>query len=446
LGLGLAHHHSIIIFALPFLFFEKKFISVDGLLIFVFIPFYFYPFITSHFNPAIDWENAKTFSGLIRLFTRSSYGTFSAYFGSTPNLINQLTTLLSTFILIIGDFKPLVIFFIIAGIFFLKKRGKFFFNYLIITFFLYLLFLYLTNFNLSYTFSLATFERYLIGLYLILVFFFAFGIEGIFHFLLKIQEKLKKFKTAKIIYIYYLVLIIYLFINFFNNLKIISSLKKADHFEKFSKTILSIPEKNSILLLKSDLTFFPISYYYYYLKLRPDLILIFPPMLSRFYYREKLIKKYPNLIINQSSLPMNFINKSQPIYSEVPYDNHFLPFGILWRYYPEKQFNKKEVQKIIKFNYDFWIKNKNLIDINSSQQKILYYKALWEFYQDKLLSFIIYLIETKDYETLNNFLINLLQQYNLQKYDYLFNLIHNYFSERGICQKLTSLNQKAFCY
>ena len=116
----------------------------------------------------------------------------SAYFGSIPNLVNQLTTLLSSLILIIGEFKPLGVFLIIFGIFNLTKKNRFLFNYLLITFFLYLIFLYLTNFNLSYSFSLATFERYLIGLYLILLIFFAFGIDY-FYQLISNKRKTNKF-------------------------------------------------------------------------------------------------------------------------------------------------------------------------------------------------------------------------------------------------------------
>ena len=89
-GLGLSHHHSIVIFLIPFLILDKKFFSIDILFSLIFIPFYLYPLIASYFNPPLDWENSKSITGLIRLITRYSYGTFSAYFGSIPNLILSL--------------------------------------------------------------------------------------------------------------------------------------------------------------------------------------------------------------------------------------------------------------------------------------------------------------------------------------------------------------------
>jgi len=448
-GLGLAHHHSIVIFFLPFLFLQKKLISVDIFFSFIFIPFYLYPFIASHFNPPIDWENAKTISGLIRLFTRSSYGTFSAYFGSTPNLINQLSTLLSTLMLVIGDFKPLGIFFIIIGLISLKNKKGFLFKYLIFTSFLYLIFLYLTNFNLNQSFSLATFERYLIGFYLILLFFLIFGINSIDNFLLKIKKRIEKFKASNFIFLVYcLILSFYIFFNFFNNLKIIKFLKTANHYEKLAKTLLSVPEKNSILLLKSDITFFPVSYFYYYLKIRPDIALVFPPMFSRTYYRKKVVKEFPKLFIGKSTSTIDFIekNKNKIIYSEIPYSNDFLPFGILWRHFPKNKTQKEYFSKVIQFNYDFWIKNRNLIYLNYNERKILYYKALWEFYQEKLINFIVFLEKLKKYNELNNFLNNLLQNYDINEYKYLLNLLKNYLKENNSCKELNKINQKFFCY
>jgi len=419
---------------------------LDILFSLIFIPFYLYPVVSSYFNPPIDWENSQSISGLIRLFTRYSYGTFSAYFGSIPNLVNQLTILLSSLILIIGEFKPLGVFLILFGIFNLTKKNRFLFNYLLITFFLYLIFLYLTNFNLSYSFSLATFERYLIGLYLILLIFFALGIDGFYQLIFKLKEKLINFKTSPLIIpFYYLILIFFLLINFFNNFKVIYSLKTANHFEKFAKTILEIPKKNSILLLKSDLTYFPVSYFYYYLKIRSDIKLVFPPMLSREYYRKKVKKQFPDLKINNNYSLIYFIesNQSQSIYAEVPYGDNFVPIGILWLYQTKKT---KEIQDlIVKLNFDFWLKNKNLPIINKNLKKIMFFQSLSEFYQERLMSFIAYLVEIKNYQKLNEFLNQFDKIYDRKDYQYFFNLAKKYFKQEKICQELSPINQRIFC-
>jgi len=446
-GLGLSHHHSILIFFIPFLILDKKFFSRDLLFSLIFIPFYLYPAIASYLNPPIDWENSQSFIGLFRLFTRYSYGTFSAYFGSIPNLINQLTILLSSFILIIGEFRPLGILLIFFGGIHLIKKNRFLFNYLSITFFLYLLFLYLTNFNLSYSFSLATFERYLIGLYLILLIFFALGIERFYQLIHKLKEKLINFKTSQLIIpFYYLILFLFVLINFFNNFKIIYPLKNANHFEKFAKTILKIPPKNSVLLLKSDLTYFPVTYFYYYLKLRPDIKLIFPSMLSREYYREKVKKQFPDLKLNNNYTIVDFIknNKNQIIYTEIPYDNNFVPVGILWLYQTKK--TPENQNSIIRVNLDFWLKDKNLPMMNKQLKKIMFFQSLSEFYQERLTDFIIYLTQIKNYQILNEFLSRFSKIYKYEDYQYFINLTKKYFQQEKVCQKLSPMNQKNFCY
>mgnify|MGYP001154962226 CR=1 FL=1 len=445
-GLGLSHHHSIVIFLIPFLILNKNFFSFDILFSLIFIPFYLYPPIASYFNPPIDWENSKTFSGLFRLFTRYSYGTFSAYFNSVPDLINQLTTLFSSLILIIGEFKPLGVFFILFGIFSLNKKNLFLFNYFSITFFLYLIFLYLTNFNLSYSFSLGTFERYLIGLYLILSIFFVLGIDSLYQITSNLKKKMINFKTSRLIIpSYYLMLILFLMINFYNNFRVIYLLKSVNHFEKLAKTILEIPEKNSILLLNSDLTYFPISYFYYYLKNRSDIKLIFPPMFSREYYKEKVKKEFSDINMNNSNSTVDFIkiNRNKNIYTEIPYNEDFVPIGLLWRYEIKKNENNQNL--IIKTNFNFWLRDKNLPTINKDLKKIMFLNSLSEFYQERLMNFIRYLVKIKKYKELNSFLNQLSTIYDKKDYQYFSNLTKKYFQEEKLCQKLSLTNQRIFC-
>lgn len=193
---------------------------------------------------------------------------------------------------------------------------------------------------------------------MILLIFFALGIEEFYQLIFKLKEKLINFKTSQLIIpFYYLILIFFLLINFFNNFKVIYSLKTANHFEKFAKTILEIPKKNSILLLKSDLTYFPVSYFYYYLKLRSDIKLVLPPMLSREYYRKKLKKQFPDLKINNNYSLIDFIksNQNQSIYAEFPYDDNFVPLGILWFYQTKK--TKENQDLIVKLNFEDKIKS-----------------------------------------------------------------------------------------
>ncbi|MEK7522748.1 MAG: DUF2723 domain-containing protein, partial [Patescibacteria group bacterium] len=116
IGLGVCQHHVFIMFIPGYLYilFRKIKIKLNlniflksAVLIFLgFLPYLYAP-IVSYLNTPLDIENAKSIDGFIRLILRSSYGTFTAYSGATPNIANQLINMLSTFVFIIKDIKPL---------------------------------------------------------------------------------------------------------------------------------------------------------------------------------------------------------------------------------------------------------------------------------------------------------------------------------------------------
>ncbi|MGB9707582.1 MAG: protein O-mannosyl-transferase family, partial [Microgenomates group bacterium] len=444
-ALGLANHHSFIFFTLPFLILDRRFINKRILFIFLFLIFYFYPVLASLNNPPIDWENSKSISGLIRLFTRSSYGTFTAYYGSSPNLINQLTILLSTVIFVIGDYKPFGVFLILLGFFYLRKKERLLWQYLLITTFLYLFFLYLTNFDLSKTFSLATFERFLIAFYLILFFFFVYGAHYMLKFLMTILKNHEK-KIINIILIFFTFSI--LIVHSYPTINIMFTFKNTNYFYNFSNTLLNIPEKNSILLLKSDITYFPVAYQYYVEKKRNDLIFVFPPMFQRDYYLEKVKKKYPQLILKQSLSTEDFIKnnkKKYRIYSENPYPYGFyIPYGLLWKFYDSQTQIKKDLNKIIYFNQNFWLNDLPIFSIEEKLNKILFLKSLKEFYQEKLFFYIRFLYDNNQYSTLNIFLNLLHKKYDIKNLNYLSNLIDSYLGVE-FCEKLSWQNKKNYC-
>lgn len=102
--------------------------------------FYVYSIIASSYIPPLDWENAKTLAGFIRLITRSSYGVFKAYDASSGNITNQIFDSFSFFIFALHDFRVIGLFFAIIGIFRLKKNDKQMFVFFVTTMLLHLFF------------------------------------------------------------------------------------------------------------------------------------------------------------------------------------------------------------------------------------------------------------------------------------------------------------------
>lgn len=86
-GLGLTNHHTIIfIYPLFLLWFlaEKSWkrlkwldFLLGGLIFLVGLLPYLYVVLAAKTQPFLNWENPQTLNGLIRLFTRATYGTFS---------------------------------------------------------------------------------------------------------------------------------------------------------------------------------------------------------------------------------------------------------------------------------------------------------------------------------------------------------------------------------
>ncbi len=447
IALGIAHHHSFILFAIPFFILNRKFFTNYMLFIpFISAFFYLYPFLSSlYLNPPIDWENAKTIDGLMRLITRSSYGTLQAYFGSIPNFINQIASLVSTFLMVVGDFLPTGALLIIVGFYLLIKNNKkysFFKNYFLFSFFLYVIFLYITNFNLSYSFSLATFERYLIAFYLLLIFPFTFGLNYVINLF---KNRFHKKISSIFLYLFITLLLIS---NFLKSYKIIKELKNADQYHQLAYDIIFPLKKNSILMLKSDLTYFPFSYFYY-LKQSPKfkkVVLLFPAMFRRQYYLEKVKKRYPQLIIPLNGDLKFFLKKnSLPIYTESTYNlGLYAPYGLVWRYYDSKEKFKKDMGQIIKINFEFWLKNKKLIILNNNLEEILFYKSLSEYYQEKMFSFVLFLADNKLINKLNEFLTGVVRIYPSDSYSYFAQLLKDYFQKSNLCQQ-KHLNKNYFC-
>jgi hypothetical protein len=242
---------------------------------------------------------------------------------------------------------------------------------------------------------------------LILIFYFSFGIQLVYQWLSSFTQKYKKkylFTFSSMIY--WIVLIFLILNNYFLSLANIISLNKDDVYKKFVYQLLSSLPKNSILLLKSDLTYFPLSYFYYVKKERQDIVLIFPGMLTRDYYLQKMRITYPDINFQDGHRISNFLinNKNRNIFTEIAYPSfYFAPYGYLLKFYPSREDLKRDMGNIIDFNKRFWQANIDSAIVNSSQQRILFLKALSEYKQEKLLQFFYFLKDNNKIKELNSF-------------------------------------------
>lgn len=403
IGLSIAHHHLFIIF-LPSYFYLinknkllKDFFLQNKIKVFLGVilgaSFYLYPPIVSFLGTELDIENAKTLTGFLRLITRASYGTFTAYVGSGGNFFNRLFDSLSILIFLLHDFKPLaLIFIILGGWYFLKKRQKTLFNFFLIQVVGLILFFFYTNFALGGSFGVATYERFLTFFYLPLTIFFAFGLIIAF---IKIDQLIKKFSEKKIIlFLPKLILLLLISILFFNNLiknkTILKTLKNNQKFSSLGKDILKTLPKNSLFLGQSDHSYFLTEHQQIVNKFRQD-VLIVPLIIERNYIRQRLKKKMPKILFPKKITLKNFLeeNYQQGIesFSDRPMNFGFwAPYGILWKYYPKIEEYQKEKEKIIEINKKLWRSyqipkivglEKNILFLNEIKEQ--YFRQHWAY-------------------------------------------------------------------
>lgn len=441
LGLSIAHHHFVV-FLLPGYFYlilktpqlKKLFFKnyQKNLLIVLFTGFifYIYPIIVSFLDTPLDIENAKTISGLIRLITRASYGSFKAYSWVSSDILNRLYDFFSSIIFLIHDFRPLGIMFIIFGFIVLKKEDNQLFKFFLINLISISFFFFYANFYLNNQFGVATYERFLIFIYLILIFPFGIGLK----YLLKIwQNSINKFLTNQLLKkitfnFFYLFLIFYYLSIFRTNYQTIKLVKNFNIFNQFGQDLLLTPEKNSILILTSDNSSF-ISQNLYYLKnLRNDLYLITPAYIDRIHLQKRgNLKKlyFPKNTEESEKIWKDFYQTNYKngvkIFSEKPDSiGYWTPYGLLWKYYPNKNDQIKELIKIKKINVELW-KNYQYPKLNQYSENILFTKDIQLFYNRQLWALINFYMILNEFN-LANFYAD--QFFSLLRNDYQFLLTY----------------------
>ncbi len=427
LGLIFSHHHTAILFIPGWFYLIKKKFKLfiksfwHSFIFFLLgLSFYIYAPIASFFNPPLDYENAKTIEGIFRLITRASYGTFKAYTGSTTNFLNQFFNLFSLIIYLLQDFRVIGFLIIILGFFYLKIKNKDLFIFILTTLFCQLFFLFYSNFPTTTDFILAIFERFLIPIYLLFIILFAYGLLLIKNSIYRLQ---KKYITNQLLakltkQFVYLFTAGYLFIIFYSNYTVIKYLPNVNQFDVLAKNILDTVPKNGVLSTSSDSTSFTTYYYYFVKKYRPDIKLVFFGLLNRDYYLEKIKKKYPqfNLHLTKNDLINSFIEKNNKLYNfylEAPQSTGvWLPYGLLWKYYPTKDLANKDIDRVIEINYHLW-KNVYKIPLLSKETiNILHLKAIRNHYIDRLINFINLLIQEKRYDQALEFLNTIEKKYD----------------------------------
>lgn len=410
IGLSISHHHLFVLFLpsyyylikkrkqLKLFFIKNKLVAILGLLLG--FSFYIYVPLVSYLETQLDIENAKTPAGFFRLITRSSYGVFKAYAGSGGYFSNRILDVFSTFIFLIIDFKPLGIFFVVLGIiYFFKRHQKVLLNFFLINALFLILFYFYTNFFLTTSFSLATYERFLTFFYLILTVFLA---AGMLNFWLTSNQIISRYTNKRLIKaLGKIITVILVGSLFFQNVAKgnppLTALKQTKDFKNLGEDILNTLPKNSLLLPQTDHSFFLPQHLMVVNNLRRDVTIIPLIIKERDYLKKRAKKQNPQIFLpeKQENFWKEFLEKNHQrkifIFSDKPSEEGlWVPYGLLWKYYPDVKQFKKERNKIININVALWHQYR-FPSINRFKKDILFLNAVNNQYRRQFWAYINFL-------------------------------------------------------
>ncbi len=349
LGLSLSHH-LLVLFLFPgfvyFVFSNKKllpklslkyFVKKLGIFMTGLSP-HLYVFAAASTIPAISWDNVTNISNFFSLILRKSYGTFQSGPSFAQSFVSRLIQFPYMGEFMINDFTIMgVLLAIIGCIAQFRKRRKLWNFFFILFIFTGPFYFFYASYYIIDSFSLATFERFLLPSYMIIAIWLGEGIVASHGVISRYTKK----SLAPIFYLLFLILPVSLF---FINYPKISILKYDRTAENHAIDILATVPKNSIMILQYDTTLFNTQYVYYTQKLRPDIKLIHFTKLFLGQLTDQLEKYYPELHVPKSSEAKfmdEFIlvnSKKFPVYvnTDLPLsvkDSYWVRQGLLFRFY-----------------------------------------------------------------------------------------------------------------
>lgn len=372
-GLAVSHHHIIILLvpAALYLLYQagiKLRVRHCMKIITYFlcgISPYLYVFVSAKNGPEVNWMGLPNLSSFLTLFTRAGYGTFriGEFTGFDP--FSRILNVWALFDFAFKDFRIAGMILVIIGIYQAGRKLKRIFWFLIIYLSTYIFFMFYASYPLVDNFLVATFERFVQPLYIILSIFMVFGMWFLIDFIVDYFPKsLGIHKLSKVLLYIELTFFILPLGVFLINYPKISILKNDLTAENFASDILDFLPPNSVLALSTDTPLFNTQYLYYSQKKRPDVKLIHLSKLYTPYYQDTLKKYYPDLKLDKSpdfnseKIMTRFILDNYdrfPIYFKQTFKidgGKFIPEGLLFRVYKDQDILKSE--ETLKLNQRLW--------------------------------------------------------------------------------------------
>lgn len=383
-GLSIVSHQTNLVFAPVFsiwilwnkrkVLFNQKLILKMFLLFILGLSIYFYMPIRSLSKPPLNWGNTGKMKNFVSHVLRRQYGQLV----TKPKVKTVLHAKRSNKMFIKQNFELMKILYknltlplsilIVLGLFELISAKRSLFVFLITSILLYsITIVYIANFKIA-KLSIYVNEIFFIPLIFLFMIFSSIGIIFI----------LKHFSLHFIKFIPILPLIIigmnYHINNEHNNYII----------AEYTKNILNTVEKNARLFVMGDNTTFPLAYYHYVRKIRPDILIIgeygfvFQDVFKLYNikqfqekFRKKLRDKIEQNILKKSTFPIYYTYAATP---KLPEGKSLRNYGLIYKVITDEAEQKMDYYDL--FSYHF----KSMDD-----------KSIYKDLMDKDMASIIYL-------------------------------------------------------
>ncbi|MEK7581232.1 MAG: DUF2723 domain-containing protein [Patescibacteria group bacterium] len=410
-GLAVFHHHTAALLLpaiLYFLFKTDKSIYRNKLLVVRLIAFFALGLLPYIFvvwaalrKTPVNWDDPVSFQNLVRLITRSDYGTFTASsFLVSSTFLQRLVSVWGFASFLKADFSHIGIFFIFIGIVYSFIRARIYFWFFILSVLsVGPFFVFYSAFPLPNDFYTGLWERFILASYFLVAIFMAYGCLFVINFIHKFfrsNTKVAVLKSDSIKLLLTLSLFLIIFSNYFlNDSK--TNLSRFEVGDWYGHDILVSAEPNAIVFLIGDTSLFNARYIYYKMDGYENIKLIAAGSLSYLEYREQIVKQYPQL-----SYPENFLDPSIkdypgavnalvqsnfdkfPIYIQdivLDPDYKSFPVGLIQKLYPSDNDFSDEVSRLndeafSKFYYQDFGKSTGYTQYITTHIEEQYYKAL----------------------------------------------------------------------
>lgn len=349
-GLSLTHHHVILFWVPAALFLVTRAVKSGRIatpplrhclryFLLGLLPYAYAP-IAGLGDQVINWDRPVNIPGFIRLITRADYGSFISgpMFGTS--ISERFVSLVTVFRFLPLDFTVVGLVLVVAGLWFLWRTHREVSMYwLLAVVFMGPVFLMYASFPLASAFTLGTYERFLLPVYVLVSLLIGVGLFQVQLWVRRVGNRVFKKKIPVLSMGVSVVLFLYpLSLGYITVYRMIG-IRDDMTAENLAGDILGTLPDRAVVLLGRDTVLFTTQYLRYAVGVRPDTIVLHASALPSSDYRTVLKKRFPELLIPEdgSTNPiLEFIRSNAPgnrIFSNVvlsnPEGTYWVPHGLL---------------------------------------------------------------------------------------------------------------------